>query len=408
MKKTLFLVALTLISATCAAQKSNVRKAENLALAESPDFAGARTAIKAALENEETKDQAKTWYVAGLIGYQQNQNEYYKLQLNKGGKDWVLRGTAVLESYNYWLRADQIAMTPVYDKKGKAKYDTRTRRQIAEKMVEYFERGELINYANELAGKEDFAKAYEAFKAYISLPDLDMMQDKSLQARMPKDTIYYDFVLNTGWSAFNAKMYPEAIEIFRSLMEKDVRSVVSAQFIYQSYINMQDSAQANAFLDECIQRFPNEAWFLQNRLNNLVNAGQMDDALALIDKALASDEQVQYLILKASIYDMQGRYEDAINVYDRAMQLDPQNADVWYSYGVVYVEIANKLNDEASYMSTKDFNKTRVKINETLNKALPYFEKAYELKPDDYTFKRQLRSLYYRLGMNDKYNALAD
>ena len=408
MKKTLFLVALTLVSVACAAQKSNVRKAENLALAESPDFAGARTAIQAALENDETKDQAKTWYVAGLIGYQQNQNEYYKMQLNKGGKDWVQRGTAVLESYNYWLRADQIAMTPVYDKKGKAKYDTRTRRQIAEKMVEYYERGELINYANELATKEDYAKAYEAFKAYISLPDLEMMQERSLQSRMPKDTTYYDFVLNTGWSAFNAKMYKEAIEVFRGLMDKDVRPVVSAQFIYQSYINLNDSAQANAFLDECIDRFPGEAWFLQNRLNNLVNAGQMDGALALIDKALASDEQVQYLILKASIYDMQGRFEEAIGVYDRAMQLDPQNADVWYSYGVVYVEMANKLNDEASYMSTKDFNKARVQINETLKKALPYFEKAYELKPDDYTFKRQLRSLYYRLGMNDKYNALAD
>lgn len=408
MKKSLVFALLALLSTGCMAQKSNVRKAENLALADAPDFAGARTAIRAALEDEETKDQAKTWYIAGLIGYQQNQVEYQKLQLNKGGKDYMLRGSAVLESYNYWIHADELAMTPVYDKKGKAKYDTRTRRMIAEKMVEYFERGELINYANELCGKEDYAKAYEAFNAYISLPDLEMMQERNLQARMPKDTTYDAFVLNTGWAAFNAKMYDEAIAVFRGLMDRDVRPVVSAQFIYQSYINRNDSAQANAFLDECIDRFPTEAWFLQNRLNNLVNAGNMDEALVLIDKALANNEQVQYLILKASIYDVQGKYEEAIAVYDRALQIAPDNADVWYSYGVVYVEIANQLNDRASYMSAKEFNLARVEINETLKKALPYFEKAYELNPEDYTYKRQLRSLYYRLGMNDKYEALAD
>ena len=46
MKNILSLAAVVLISASCMAQKSNVRKAENLALAETPDYAGARAAIK--------------------------------------------------------------------------------------------------------------------------------------------------------------------------------------------------------------------------------------------------------------------------------------------------------------------------------------------------------------------------
>ena len=49
-----------------------------------------------------------------------------------------------------------------------------------------------------------------------------------------------------------------------------------------------------------------------------------------------------------------------------------------------------------------------MEIDKAFNSALPYFEKAYELEPDNADFKRTLRSLYYRLGMNDKYEELAD
>ncbi|MCR4663746.1 MAG: hypothetical protein K5660_00065, partial [Paludibacteraceae bacterium] len=152
MKKILCMTALVLISAGCMAQKSNVRLAENLALQEKPDFAGARAAIKEAIENEETKGQTKTWYIAGMIGYQQNAAEYLKMQQSNGtkGNDYNVRGSAVLESYKYWIVADKLAMTPVYDKKGKAKYDTGTRKKIAEKMVEYYEHLELVHYAYNL------------------------------------------------------------------------------------------------------------------------------------------------------------------------------------------------------------------------------------------------------------------
>jgi len=408
MKKSLFFAALMLVSIGCGAQKSNVRKAENLAGAETPDYKGAREAIEEALQNDETKGQTKTWYVAGLIGYNQNQAEYFKLQLGQGGKDYMLRGSAVLESYNYWMKADSLAMTPVYDKKGKAKYDTRTRKAIAEKMVEYFEHRELINYAYDLCDKHDYTKAYEAFVAYVSLPDLEMMQDKRLQERMPKDTIYEVFQFNAGWAAYNAEMYDEAVKVFRGLLDKNIKPVASAQFLYQSYINLKDSVAANKVLDEGIKKFPNEAWFVQNRINNLVNGGKMEDAVSHLDNAIAIDPQIQYFLLKASILDMQQKYDEAIATYDAALKIDDKNADIYYNYGVVYVEKANKMNDDAAYMDAKAYKQARVEINNTLKMALPYFQKAYELDGENFTYKRQLRSLYYRLGMEAEYNVLAD
>ena len=79
MKKTVLFVALVLGASLTYAQKSNVSKAKNKALAvEKPDFAGARELIKPALEDASTKYDANTWYVAGLIGYKENDQEYQK------------------------------------------------------------------------------------------------------------------------------------------------------------------------------------------------------------------------------------------------------------------------------------------------------------------------------------------
>ena len=126
MKKSIFLAALMLISTGCFAQKSAIRTAKNLAMQETPDFDGARAAIKPALENEETKNLAETWYVAGLIGNKQNENIWLMGQMGQT-VDNAAKGAAVEESINYWLVADSLAMVPVYDKKGKPKFDLKTR-----------------------------------------------------------------------------------------------------------------------------------------------------------------------------------------------------------------------------------------------------------------------------------------
>jgi hypothetical protein len=56
-----------------------------------------------------------------------------------------------------------------------------------------------------------------------------------------------------------------------------------------------------------------------------------------------------------------------------------------------------------------DVNKYNAAIEEAMKvfgQALPYMEKALELKPDDIYAMRSLKELYYRLKMTDKYNAI--
>ena len=409
MKKMMFLAALVIFSTTaCVAQKSNVRRAKDLAQAtENPDYNGARNAINEALQDPTTKSLTETWYVAGLIGYQQNKAEILKQQLGKGGTDYKLRGKIVAESYDYWIVADSLSLIPTYNKKGKAKYDTKTRKMIAEKMVEYFRYMELVNYGVETYNAHDYATAYNAFRRYIEIPELPMMQDPKFQEQLVKDEYFETYRYYMALSAYYEKMYNEAIPVFERLLADEKNGVNAGQFLYQSYISLNDSVKANEVLDQCINRFPTEPWFIQNRINNLVQSGKMTEAIDYLDHAIQNDPQVQYFISKGSILNMQKRFEEAIATYEAALSIDPSNAAVYENYGFVFTDMANKLNDEAADLSAKEYKKAKVQIDATFEKALPYFEKAYELAPDNYDYRTSLRSLYYRLGNMEKYEQLS-
>ena len=116
------------------AQKANVSKAKNKVLMETPDFAGARELIKPALEEETTKNQANTWYVAGLIGYKEKSKMEADNILDPSKIDQNAKGAVVMESYAYLVKADSLDQLP--NEKGKVK--PRYRKDIKRMMREYY------------------------------------------------------------------------------------------------------------------------------------------------------------------------------------------------------------------------------------------------------------------------------
>ena len=174
-------------------------------------------------------------------------------------------------------------------------------------------------------------------------------------------------------------------------------------------MEQKDTVKAVASIKESINLFPEEPWFMQNLINLYINSGQEDKAIEYLDLAIAREPHVgQYYNSKGSILARVGRFEESFAAFEKAIEKEPNNALFLETLGFAYVELGSKLNDDAAYLDAKEYAKAKVEIDKAFNNALPYFEKAYELEPDNYEYKRSLRSLYYRLGMNDKYEALAD
>ena len=408
MKKSIFLAALMLISVGCFAQKKAVSTARNLAQQETPDFDGARAAIKGALVNEETKDKAETWYVAGLIGYKQNEHIWLMGQMGQA-VDNAVKGAAVEESIEYWLKADELAMIPTYDKKGNPKYDLKTRKNIADKMVEYFQKQDLAIYASYLAEQDDDLGVANAFKLHCDIPDFECMQDPKIQAKLVKDTTYYQYMSYSLSYFYRAKAYDEALKMAERIAADPEHEVTAYQYYYDLYKLLGQPEVAKAKLAEAVERFPKEPWFIQNMINDLVQAKDTLGAVAYLDKAIANDpSQSQYFHTKATLLSTLRRFDEAFTFFDKAIAMDPQNPEYYLNYAYSYSDKATTMLEGTDNLSQKEYMAIKKQSDEVLKLALPYFEKAHELAPGDMNYARPLRQCYYRLGMQAEYDRLSE
>ena len=114
---------------------------------------------------------------------------------------------------------------------------------------------------------------------------------------------------------------------------------------------------------------------------------------------------------RGRVYNAIKNYDECIKSFQKCAELRPNEYEANYYVGYFIVEKANNaistLNSAAG-LSYEEYEAENAKINLIYVEALPWFEKAYEAKPDDISSVEYLKSLCFRLrdmdGMMDKYN----
>lgn len=395
------------------AQKKAVSAAKNKAMnSEQPDFAGAREAIRPALENDETKDQANTWYVAGLIGYKEAER-IVNMSYMGTPIDEAKKGAAVMESYAYWKKALELTFVPTYDKKGREVYDTKTRAEIVKKLHEYYKDLHFVKYGIYLNDNKDYATAYDAFEIHLGIPDLEVMQDPKLQKDMVKNADYKQYQFYAGLFATQSEKHEEAIKLFESIKEDTVEAISVSQFLYQEYVAVKDTVKFVETLKYAIARFPQEPWFLQNLINHYIYTNQKEEAANYLQQAIEKEPTViQYYTILGRLYNDDKRFAEAADIFQKAIALDANNAEAQAGMGYVYMDQAGQQYDAIdARLSNAAYEAKMKEVNDTYRMALPYFEKAHQLDAENIYYMRNLKQLYYRFisepGMKAKYDAVS-
>lgn len=412
---------MVLVSAACFAQKANVNRAKNAVLAETPDFGTARVLISEALENEETKNQANTWYIAGLIG----STEVEKLniaQMTGSQIDERQKGQAAMESYDFYMKADELASQQMIDKKGQPMVnkktgepiiDTKMRKQIAQKMMEFYQNQDFVKYGIYLNEQRDFQNAFEAFQKHLSIPDLTMFDEKQL-AKMPKDTTYMQYKYYGALFAIQAENHAAAIPMLEELVHGTYEPMTCAQFLYQEYVNVKDTANFVRVLKENMVKFPSEPWFLQNLINYYIFSNKENEAVAYLNQAIEQDPTIaQYYLIRGNLEENLKQYEAAMVDFEKALSLDPKMADAEAGKGRIYYNQAVKVNEDAAYLDGAAYKEALKQMNDLFMQSVPYFEKAHQMNPENRDYMIVLKQLYYRFHekdaqMEQKYNAIME
>jgi tetratricopeptide (TPR) repeat protein len=382
------------------AQKSNVSKAKNKALMENPDFKAAREAINLALQDSVTIKQADTWYVAGLIGNKENEVLYGKAILNQKF-DADVKGKAILESYGYFLEAYKLDQLPNAKGKVKPKYA----KDIKTKIKEYYiTQQNLIAYGAFLFEKKNYEGAIEAFEVFLEIPKLPMMNNE-----IPMDSTYNMIMYYTAIASTNAKMHDKAIGLYENLKDKNYETLAVYQLLYEEYLHQKDTANFVKTLKEGFEKFPSEAWFLQNLINYFIYSSKVPEALLYLNTAIEREPNMaQYRYVKGNLDESLGNIDDALASFDKAIEIDPTLADAYAGKGRLYYNKAVKMLEEANNIKDiKLYNAAQLKAENVFKECLPYFKKASELKPTEIEYKKTLKTLYYRLKMDKDFEAIS-
>ncbi|MFA6580761.1 MAG: tetratricopeptide repeat protein [Paludibacter sp.] len=400
MKKLILSLFLVISFTFSFAQKSNISKAKNKALMENPDFAGARELINLALKDSTTSDLAETWYVAGLIGNKENDALYAKA-LIKQPYDVDVKGKAILESYAYFLKAAKLDSMP--DKKGKVK--PKYTKEIKEKIKEYYTlQQNLIAYGASQFDKKDYDGAIKTFQVFLEIPKLPMMNNE-----IPMDSTYNMIMYYTAVAATNAKKTDLAISLYNDLKDKKYETKAVYQLLYQEYVTKNDTVNFVKTLKEGFEKFPSEAWFLQNLINYFIYSGKTAEALVYLNTAIEREPNIaQYRYVKGNLDESQGNIDSALVSFDKALQLDPTLAEAYAGKGRLYYNKAVKMVESANEIKdVKTYNAALKKAEDVFKQSVPFFQKAAELKPKEIEYKKTLKTLYYRLKMDADYEAIS-
>ena len=175
-------------------------------------------------------------------------------------------------------------------------------------------------------------------------------------------------------------------------------------------MQLKDTANAIAAVERAIQMMPEEDNFILVLVDIYIAQNNETKAMAYLDKVINNSPDVaRYYLIKGDILSiMLGKFEESFPYYDKALELEPNNAENQFQYGVALYNYGVALYNDASSL---DYNSAEYKVEEERSfeyyrKALPCFQKAYELEPTNEQYKRYLANAYYRLKMNAEIEAL--
>ena len=413
MKKQLIILSAFFISMTVFAQNDELKTAEKALKAN--DFATAMSAVNQAeglIANADQKTKAKFYYLKGMALYQ-NGNPNADVQKV---------GDAFNELINYENQTN------------KPKYSSEVG-VLLNKMIIAVADNASNSYSKAIETKEDadYLKAAKEFQQVYALS--------------PRDTSYLD---NAALVYYFGKDYDNSIKLYEELLalnytgittvfvatdkasgedvvygdkkamdlqvklglaqnpreeKKESRREMIFKNLAQNYSDRGNNEKALEIISKGRTEFPSSYSLLIDEANIYYKAGDNAKFKERLEEAIRLNPTEPTLYYNVGVMNMdQKNIDEAIKNFEKAIELKPDYADAYNNIGAAIIEKAAPIIDEMnkSLADFKKYDKLQAQQFDIYRKALPYYEKAYELNPNSINVIQTLMGLYENLEMTDK------
>ncbi len=313
MKKIFLLFLCLMTTGMLIAQKKVVRIAEKEL--NKGNIKTAWDTLQSALQHEETKGDANTWFLRGLI-----------LQSMAKSTDSTVRNlvdSPVKQAYESYEKALQI--------------DVKMRNKVNLQLNDLYIAAVMAG--SEAFEKKNYAKALDMFELALQIETAPIFKN------IVDTSMYY----NSGLAALNAKNYDKAIEYFQKAAQYGYNGGVTYSLLRTAYAEKGDSAAALRTLQEGFEKYPNDLNMIVDLVNYYIVAQKVEDALKYLSIAKEKEpNNSSFYFAEGTLYEKLNDFDKAEAAYRKATEIDPQSFNAWYNLGVLYYNKAVKVFDEAS------------------------------------------------------------
>ena len=365
--------------------------------------------VEKAFENEDVKSKAKNYNVLGSA-YNAAASGQIKAKLLDSTFP-ITKGAEALKAMEAFKKAH--AMTK---KKGDKK-DAVAGLQASESHLNNIG----IYYFQEKKYADAFIYFNGAVSAYKTIKELGG------ESRLDVDADRKDHYFYTAAAGYYGDQGATTIPILEEYLEIKGEGLEDKGLIFEALYNLyseSDNAKALTYLEQGRVAFPEDTGLLFAEINYYLKEGKLDVLTDKLKLAIEKEpENVSIRTTLGSVYDQlsvkerssgdaeiaEEYFNQAFKYYSEALSKDSTNFDATYSQGALYYNKAatytdkiNELANDFSAAGTKKYDSLKSDMDGLFNEALPFFEKAYNLKGDDLNTLIALKEIHARLGNLDK------
>jgi len=272
-----------------------------------------------------------------------------------------------------------------------------------------------LNGGVQLFQNKDYEMAFASFASAVEAWDV----------LGQKDTLA---MYNAGLAADNNNDFENAIKYYGMAAELGYGGDAKTYQLMVAAINRKNegkpSEEAFKVIQKAKEKYPNDLGLTIEEFNYYNSIGDGEKAQAALQKAVEQDPKNPALHFnigatfdgqsakehekgdhqKAALY-----VEKAADAYKKAIELNADYFDAYYNLGALYNNESYEINKlKADIKDQKLYEEESTKALNLLKNALPYLEKAHELQPKDKNTLIILKSIYFNIEDEAKYNETAE
>jgi tetratricopeptide (TPR) repeat protein len=178
------------------------------------------------------------------------------------------------------------------------------------------------------------------------------------------------------------------------------------------YVSEGDNEKALGAMADARAENPDDLGLLLSEANVYLKMGNREKFKALMEEATEKDPNNAELQYNLGVLAAEGgNIEESIGYYNKAIEIDPSYVDAYNNIAVVILQSEAGIVEEMNNLGTSSadnikYDELKAKRTKLYESAVPYLEKALELRNTNMDAARTLMNIYSALGETDKFKAM--